>query len=150
VNEIMPGEKPEAAVGMDAYGDTEALLHEPAANGAADAYSACATCFVVAWSLLETRWELDGNSSAREISAVLVSKSLLLLVAGLCLRGSRAATYAMLFICLMSMLAVAPEISVEYERSPALAVLSAIECAGKLAAFVTIALCLRRRRGRRA
>jgi hypothetical protein len=144
IDETMPGDEPQATIHTAAFEQRESPRANVGATRLVDVCAASATCFVAAWSLLELRWELDNNSSTREISAILVSKTLLLLMAGLSLRGWRVASYALLFVCGMSVLAMAPEISGEYERSPALAVVSAIECVGKLVAFAFIALSFRR------
>ncbi|SAK47534.1 hypothetical protein AWB81_00626 [Caballeronia arationis] len=119
-------------------------------------------CFVVAWSLVEVPWEIDISGSAgadgtayassgpmsspEEIAAVLASKTLLFLIVGLALRRRLFARYVLLFVCLMSVLAMAPEIPVEYAHSRWLATLSAVECLGKLATFVFLALDLRTKR----
>jgi hypothetical protein len=115
---------------------------------------AVSACFVVAWSLIEVPWEIDlagsatgaAMTSGEEIAAVLASKTLLFVIAGLALTGRRVAKYVLLFICLMSVLAMAPEIPVEYAHSRWLATLSAVECLGKLATFVFLALDLRTKR----
>jgi hypothetical protein len=115
---------------------------------------AVSACFVVAWSLIEVPWEIDlagsatgaAMTSGEEIAAVLASKTLLFVIAGLALTGRRVAKYVLLFICLMSVLAMAPEIPVEYGHSPWLAMLSGVECIGKLATFAFLALDLRLKR----
>jgi hypothetical protein len=115
---------------------------------------AASACFVVAWSLVELPWEIDITGSAsgglttsgEEIAAVLASKTLLFAIVGLALQRRRAAKYALLFVCLMSVLAMAPEIPLEYAHSPWLATLSGVECLGKLSTFVFLALDLRVKR----
>jgi general stress protein CsbA len=125
-------------------------------------YVTASSCFVVAWSLVELPWEIDLSgsagadgaayasgapmSSAEEIAAVLASKTLLFFIVGLVLKRRIFAKYVLLFVCLMSVLAMAPEIPVEYAHSRWLATLSVVECLGKLATFVFLALDLRAKR----
>jgi len=103
-------------------------------------------CFVSLWSLLELPWEVKAGSGYEEIAALLLSKIILLGLAALSIRGGRIARCAFLLICLMSVLAVASEIPLEYERSRTLAMLSTIECLGKLLAFIAIVLVILRNR----
>ena len=105
-----------------------------------------AICFVCLWSLLELPWEFKAGSGYEEIAALLLSKIILLGLAVFSIRGGRLARYAFLLICLMSVLAVASEIPLEYERSRGLALLSTIECLGKLLAFITVVLLILRNR----
>ena len=129
-------------------------------------YADASACFVVAWSLLEVPWEIDISGSAgadgtayassgpmsspEEIAAVLASKTLLFVIVAFMLQGRRVASYLLLFVCLMSVLAMAPEIPLEFRRSPWLAVLSGVECVSKLATFAFLALHLKGGFSRRA
>ncbi|CDY75198.1 hypothetical protein BGLT_04096 [Caballeronia glathei] len=113
-------------------------------------YADASACFVVAWSLLEVPWEIDANSRGEEIAAVLASKTLLFVIVAFMLQGRRVASYLLLFVCLMSVLAMAPEIPLEFRRSPWLAVLSGVECVSKLATFAFLALHLKGGFSRRA
>lgn len=101
---------------------------------------AASTCVMVAWSLFEVPWELDANSSREEIAAVVTAKALLILIAGLSLRGRRIPRYLLLFVCLTSVLAIAPELPGEFAHARWLAVLSSVECVSKLVTAVLIAL----------
>jgi len=103
-------------------------------------------CFVSLWSLLELPWEFKAGSGYEEIVALLLSKIILLGLAACSIRGGRIARCAFLLICLMSVLAVASEIPLEYEHSRSLALLSMVECLGKSMAFITIALLILRNR----
>lgn len=107
-------------------------------------FAQASKCFVLAWSVVELPWELDASSDVQEVAAIVAAKALLFAIVGFSLRGSRFARYAFLFVCLMSVLAMAPEIPGEYERSRLLAALTAVECIGKLAAFAAVALDFRR------
>jgi hypothetical protein len=104
---------------------------------------ALSTCLVAAWSMFEVPWELDLNSSREQTAAVFASKTLLLIITGLSLLGRRWARYLLLFICLTSVLAIAPELPSEFVHSPWLAFLSSVECFTKLAAVVLLAMHLR-------
>jgi hypothetical protein len=104
---------------------------------------AVATFLVAAWSVVEVPWELDMNGSREQTAAVIASKTLLIVIATLSLRGRRWARYLLLFVCLTSVLAIAPELPSEFEHSPWLAFLSSVECLTKLAAAVLLAVYLR-------
>ncbi|WP_244817159.1 hypothetical protein [Caballeronia sp. Lep1P3] len=106
---------------------------------------AASTCVMVAWSLFEVPWELDTSSTREEVAAVVTAKAMLTLIAALSLRGRRTARYLLLFVCLTSMLAVAPELPGEFAHAWWLAVLSSVECLTKLVTLVLIALQLKPR-----
>ncbi|VXB28969.1 conserved membrane hypothetical protein [Burkholderia sp. 8Y] len=106
---------------------------------------AASTCVMVAWSLFEVPWELDTDSRGQQIAAVLTAKALLMLIAGMALRGRRFARYLLLFVCVTSVLAIAPELPGEFVHAPWLAVLSTVECMTKLATLTLIALHLKPR-----
>jgi len=103
-------------------------------------------CFVSLWSLLELPWEFKAGSSYEEMTALFLSKIILLGLAALSIKGGRMARCAFLSICLMSVLAVASEIPLEYVHSRSLALLSMVECLGKSLAFITIVLLILRYR----
>jgi hypothetical protein len=105
---------------------------------------AASTCVMVAWSLFEVPWEFDASSSREETAAVIAAKTMLLLIAGLSLRGKRWARYLLLFVCLTSVLAIAPELPAEFERSLWLAFLSSVECLAKFALALLLTVHLRR------
>jgi hypothetical protein len=104
---------------------------------------AASTCVMIAWSIFEVPWEIDMNSSREQAAAVVASKAMLLLIGGLSLRGRRMASFLLLFVCLTSVLAVAPELPAEYERVPWLAFLSTVEFILKLTVVVLLAAYLR-------
>ncbi|WP_157055906.1 hypothetical protein [Candidatus Burkholderia verschuerenii] len=104
---------------------------------------AVSTCVMVAWSLFEVPWEIDLSSSREQTAAVIASKTMLLLIAALSMRGRRWARYLLLFICLTSVLAIGPELPAEFDRAPWLAFLSSVECFAKLAVLLLLALYLR-------
>jgi hypothetical protein len=104
---------------------------------------AASTCVMVAWSLLEAPWEMDANSSGEQAAAVVAAKTMLLVIAGLSLRGRRWASYLLLFICVTSVLAIAPELPAEYERAPWLALLSTVELMAKLTVVLLLAVYLK-------
>ncbi|MDR5857333.1 hypothetical protein P9239_00740 [Caballeronia sp. LZ062] len=106
---------------------------------------AASTCVMVAWSLFEVPWEVDADSSGQQIAAVLTAKALLMIIAGMALRGRRFARYVLLFVCVTSVLAIAPELPGEFSQAPWLAVLSTVECVTKLATLTLIALHLKPR-----
>jgi len=103
------------------------------------------TIVMVAWSSFEVPWEIDADSSAEQIAAVVTAKALLLLTAGFALRGRRVARYLLLFVCVTSVLAIAPELPAEFMKAPWLAVLSSVECLTKLATLGLVALHLKPR-----
>jgi hypothetical protein len=104
---------------------------------------AASTCVMVAWSLFEVPWEIDLSSSREQTAAVIASKTMLLLIATLSMRGRRWARYLLLFICVTSVLAIGPELPAEFDRAPWLAFLSSAECFAKLAVSLLLALHLR-------
>jgi len=77
--------------------------------------------------------------SVEQSSAILTSKLLLVAVVFLSLKGITLARYAFAFLCLVSVAVIAIAVSSEYANSHALAVLSTIELAGKLSAFMAVA-----------
>ncbi|KIG03702.1 hypothetical protein [Caballeronia concitans] len=101
---------------------------------------AASTCMMVAWSLFEVPWEVDTDSSLEQWAAVITAKALLMAVAWLSLQGRRIARYVLLFVCLTSVLAIAPELPGEFVNAPWLAVLSSVECLAKFATLALIAL----------
>jgi hypothetical protein len=104
---------------------------------------AASTCVMVAWSLFEAPWEMDINGSREQAAAVVAAKAMLLLIAGLSMRGKRWASYLLLFVCLTSVLAIAPELPAEFDRAPWLALLSTVELIAKLTVMVLLAVYLR-------
>ncbi|QSN62904.1 hypothetical protein [Caballeronia sp. M1242] len=120
---------------IDARNDADGLRRALAAS----------TCVMVAWSLFEVPWEIDADSRGQQIAAVLTAKALLMLIAGLALRGRRFARYLLLFVCVTSVLAIAPELPGEFGHAPWLAILSTVECLTKLATLTLIALHLKPR-----
>jgi hypothetical protein len=100
-----------------------------------------ALCFVCIWSLLELPWEIGPSGSSGQIAALLISKVVLIGLALLVLRRRSGARYVFLLLCGMSMFALAWSLPAEYERSFSFAVLSTVECLGRSAAFIFLALC---------
>ncbi|MDR5739600.1 MULTISPECIES: hypothetical protein [unclassified Caballeronia] len=82
----------------------------------------------MSWSLIEVPWEVHAHSSSEQWAAIITAKALLMLVAGLPLHGQRTARYVLLFVCLTSVLAIAPELPAECVNAPGIAVLSTVEC----------------------
>jgi hypothetical protein len=93
---------------------------------------------VVLWSLIELPWETDAGMSVERSSAILTSKLLLLALAVLWLKGITLARGAFAFLCLVSVIVIAIEMSAEYTNARNLAFLSAIELAEKLGACIAI------------
>jgi hypothetical protein len=104
-----------------------------------DRWAIISTCFVVLWSLVELPWEMDRGMSVEQSSAILTSKLLIVAIAVLSCKGITLARYAFAFLCLVSVAVIAIAVSSEYANSRALAVLSTIELAGKLSAFMAVA-----------
>jgi hypothetical protein len=101
------------------------------------------TCLVAAWSVIEVPWEIDADSSREQGVAVIAAKAMLLVIAALSLRGHRWARYLMLFVCLTSVFAIAPELPAEFTRAPWLAFLSSVECLTKLVTSMLLAFYLK-------
>jgi hypothetical protein len=111
---------------------------------------AASTCVMAAWSIFEAPWEFDMSGPGEQTAAVVVAKTLLLVIAGMSLRGKRWARYLLFFVCLTSVFAIAPELPAEFQRAPWLAFLSSVECAAKLAALVLLGMVYRATRERNA
>ncbi len=90
------------------------------------------------WVWLELPWELLAGSTEGQIFAVLVSKLIFLLAAILTVMGSAWGRYPFLFICGLSVWAIAPALPMEFEKFPLAFVLSAGELVTKAAAFLAV------------
>ena len=95
-------------------------------------YSVLSIGFVVGWSLVISWWEWLLADDVVQILALVFSKFLLLGLAFFTLRGSRIATGIFLIVCFTSVFFILSEIRQEYAYSSNFAILSAIECIGKL------------------
>ncbi len=107
---------------------------------------AASTCVMVAWSLFEVPWEIDLTSGREQTATVVASKTMLLVIATLSLRGRRWLPAAVRL----------PDKRVRHRAGVAggvrhvswLAFLSSVECGAKLAVVVLLALYLPRDRRR--
>jgi hypothetical protein len=90
------------------------------------------------WVWVELPWELLASSTKGQIFAVLVSKLIFLLAAVLTVMGSAWGRYPFLFICGLSVWAIAPALPMEFEKFPLAFILSTGEFASKAAAFLAV------------
>jgi hypothetical protein len=90
------------------------------------------------WVWMELPWELLASSTEGQIFAVLISKLIFLLAAILTVMGSAWGRYPFLFICGLSVWAIAPALPTEFEKFPLAFVLSTGELVSKAAAFLAI------------
>jgi hypothetical protein len=131
------------AAGLDALARRRPLQRLRADLGRLKQAVAVSTCVMVAWSLFEAPWEVNINTSREQAAAVIAAKTMLLMIAGLSMRGRRWASYLLLFVCLTSVLAIAPELPAEFDRAPWLALLSTVELIAKLTVLVLLAVYLK-------
>ncbi|WP_277185849.1 hypothetical protein [Caballeronia sp. BR00000012568055] len=145
--DTLVSERGEAAVphaaGLDAFARTRPLQRLRADLERLRQAVAVSTSVMVVWSLFEVPWEMDLNSSREQAAAVVAAKTMLLVIAGLSMRGKRWASYLLLFVCLTSVLAIAPELPGEFDRAPWLALLSTVELIAKLTVMVLLAVYLK-------
>ncbi|WP_155753862.1 hypothetical protein [Burkholderia anthina] len=87
----------------------------------------CMLAAVLAWSTVEAPWEIVYAGDRVEIGIILVSKVLLWLVLWHAVRGKAWAEHTALYLCLMSVWAVAPYLSVELEYFPPAFFFSSVE-----------------------
>jgi hypothetical protein len=90
------------------------------------------------WVWVELPWELLASSTEGQILAVLVSKLIFLIAAILTVMGSAWGRYPFLFICGLSVWAIAPALPMEFEKFPLAFVLSMGELVSKAAAFLAV------------
>jgi hypothetical protein len=88
--------------------------------------------FVLGWALFELPWELLSVDSTRAAAALICAKLLLAILMFVCSRGYTWAQHVLLYVCCLSVVAVAPHLVVEAMVYPIAFVLSTIECIGKV------------------
>jgi hypothetical protein len=119
---------------------TEMTLHEAVGKWSRPEYlfkvSVVAVCV---WILIEAPLELSGSIDLTSLLAVLASKVLICLVGAGAIVDLRLTRYVFAFICASSVFAVAPALPLEYVHSVALALVSMVECLGKVACVVAFA-----------
>ena len=96
------------------------------------------------WVWVELPWELLASSTEGQSFAVRVSKLIFLLAAILTVMGSAWGRYPFLFICGLSVWAIAPALPMEFEKFPLAFVLSTGELVSKAAAFLAVHVGCRR------
>jgi hypothetical protein len=103
-------------------------------------FAACSVLLVILWSLIETALELTQTSDGSPAVVVVLSTVAIVTMGSLALFQLRWAKQVFLFICALSILAIAPALCFELTARPAGFFYSLIECAVKAAAFVAIVL----------
>ena len=93
---------------------------------------------VFAWSLVEAPLEIFLAQSVGEEAAILFSKGVLGFLTVCVVKQIRAAELSFMFICLLSILAIAPQLVTEIEIFPIAFWLSFVECIFKATAFLTL------------
>lgn len=84
------------------------------------------------WSLIELVLELGTGSGDTPQIGVVAAVRLIVIVAGLAAVAEvRLARGIFFFLCAMSVLAIAPNLPLQFERSVAVSLISFVECAGK-------------------
>jgi hypothetical protein len=88
--------------------------------------------FVIGWALFELPWELLSVDSTQDAAALIGAKLLLAILMFVCSRGYAWARHVLLYVCCLSVVAIAPHLIVEFMVYPIAFVLSTIECIGKV------------------
>lgn len=104
------------------------------------AFSRLAVIGVWVWSMVELPAELAADASIVQTFALALSKLCLTLLAGAVLTGSVLARRVFLFICWLSVLAIAPDLPLQFRYDRTGFYLSAVECLMKVLAIVAFAL----------
>jgi hypothetical protein len=104
------------------------------------ALSRLAVIGVWVWSMVELPAELGTDASIVQTFALALSKLCLTLLAGAVLTGSVLARRVFLFICWLSVLAIAPDLPLQFRYDRTGFYLSTIECLMKVLAIVAFAL----------
>jgi hypothetical protein len=86
------------------------------------------TYAIIGWGWVELPWEIGPMDAPPEIAALVASNCLLSFSACLTLNGVVWAKGIFVLICVLSLLAVVPGLSVEYGFSPPEFLLSTVEC----------------------
>jgi hypothetical protein len=91
---------------------------------------------VCAWSLMEAPLELGVSDAPAGLAALLVSKFVVVGSGVAAVAKARFARETFTFLCGASVLAIAPALPMEFNRSIAIAVFSSIECFSKAACVI--------------
>ncbi|WP_321932089.1 hypothetical protein [Paraburkholderia guartelaensis] len=94
---------------------------------------------VCGWALIETPLDLGGAINFTTLLALVVSKILMGLFGAAAIVKLRFARQVFMFICGVSVFAIAPALPVEYTRNVLIALCSTVECLGKAACVVSLA-----------
>jgi hypothetical protein len=89
--------------------------------------------FVCGWSLIEAPLKLGVSDAPAGLLALLLSKLLVVGTGLAAVAKARFARETFTFICGASVLAIAPALLMEFNRSFAMAIFSTVECFGKAA-----------------
>jgi uncharacterized membrane protein len=92
--------------------------------------------FVCGWSLIETPLELGVSGVQAGLLALLVSKLVVVGTGIAAVARTRFAREVFGFICVASILAIAPALPMEFNQSFAIAMFSTIECFSKAACVI--------------
>ena len=94
---------------------------------------------ICGWSLIEAPFEYGASTDDTWLLALIVAKLIIVFTGAAAIADVRFARSIFAFVCGTSVLAIAPGLPLEFQRSVAISLLSLIECASKTA-FV-IAFC---------
>ncbi|CAB3800409.1 hypothetical protein [Pararobbsia alpina] len=92
------------------------------------------------WSMVELPAELAVDASIVQVAALAFSKLCLTLLAGAVLTGNVLARRVFLFICWLSVLAIAPDLPLQFRYDRTDFLLSAVECLTKVLTIIAFAL----------